>query len=295
MKHVSPVTGRPLRLIALAAAAAGLLAVAPATASAGSRGATMFVLSADSGELHGGSLTLRGVGRRVTWATHAGQSGVVSAARLHRRLFLRALPPATGTLHVAGKRSGRDLTFRLHRARYDASRQRVRYRVKRLNKRSGPRRGSGASQSSAPRGFGPATLSIVHAPSAVGGSSAGGKVCATLIGSEGTPYALQALDSRKWDTDTWNPDIDQGRIDDEWYWESDGGFLRGCSNSAVFQLAPAPGDPVPPPLVTIEFTTSWSWSGDLGYDCDSSDPGRFYCEQVPSQDAVTWRIRERAP
>ena len=64
-------------------------------------------------ELRGGSLTLRGVGRRVTWATHAGQSGVVSAARLHRRLFLRALPPATGTLHVAGQRSGRDLTFRL--------------------------------------------------------------------------------------------------------------------------------------------------------------------------------------
>ena len=81
----------------------------------------------------------------------------------------------------------------------------------------------------------------------MGGSSAGGKVCATFISSERTPFALQALDSRKWDTDTWNPDIDKGGIEDVWYWESDSGFLRGCSNSAVFQLAPAPDDPVPLP------------------------------------------------
>lgn len=294
MKHVSPVRGRPLRLLALAAAAAGLLAVAPATAPAASRGATMFVLSAESGELQGGSLTLRGVGRRVTWATHAGHSGVVSAGRLHRRLFLRGLPPATGTLRVARQRPGDEPTFRLSRARYDASRQRVRYRVKRLNKRSGRRRVAGASQSPARRPFGPATLSIVHAPSAVGGSSWGGKVCATEVGSNTTIYGLQALDSRKWDTDTWNPDITPGRISTVWTWESDGGFLRGCSNSAVFQLAPNPDDPRPPPFVTIAFTTTWSWSGRLGYDCDSSDP-RFYCEQVPSQDAVVWRIRDRGP
>jgi hypothetical protein len=254
----------------------------------------MFVLSAASGELRGGALTLRGVGRRVTWTTHAGNAGVVSAARLHRRLFLRGLPAATGTLRVAGQRPGSEPTFRLRRARYDVSGRRVRYRVNRLSKRSGRGRVARASQRPAPGRFGPATLSIVHAPSAVGGSSWGGKVCATQVGVYQGIYALQALDSMKWDTDTWNPDIPHGEVDTWFSWESDGGFLRGCSNSAVFQLAPDPDDPLPPPRVAIEITTSWPWWENLGSDCDSTDP-RFFCEQVPSQDAVVWRIRDRGP
>ena len=267
--------------MALAAAAAGLLAVAPATASAGSRGATMFVLSADSGELHSGSLTLRGVGRRVTWATHAGRSGSSPPHGCTGGCFCARCLRPPGPFHVAGKRSGRDLTFRLHRARYDASRQRVRYRVKRLNKHSRPRRGSGASQSSAPRGFGPATLSIVHAPSAVGGSSAGGKVCATFISIEPTPYAFQALDWRKWNPTPGTP-IDKGGIKDVWYCSLTAASSR-LLELCLFQLASAPDDPVPPPLVTIEFAHVLVLVGRPRLRLRLVGPREVLCEQCLPQ------------
>jgi hypothetical protein len=81
----------PLWAVALAAVAAGLLAAAPAGAEAAAGGATMFLHSAKSGELGGGRLTLLGVGRRVTWATNGGRSGVVTVRRLHRLLFSRGL------------------------------------------------------------------------------------------------------------------------------------------------------------------------------------------------------------
>ena len=66
---------------------AGLFALAPATASAGSRDAHVFTHSAKSGKLVGGRLTLRGVGRRITWANNYGRSGVMPIKRLHRLLF----------------------------------------------------------------------------------------------------------------------------------------------------------------------------------------------------------------
>jgi hypothetical protein len=240
----------------------------------------MFVLSAGSGELKGGSLTLRDVGRRVTWATHGAHSGVVSAERLHRRLFRPGIPRATGTLRVTGRPDGRDLTIRLNRARYDASRRWVKYGVKRLTKRAGHRR------------FGSATLSLVHTASEVGSSSWGGKICSTQAVNH-TIYGLQALDSRKWDTDTWNPDITPG-IYEVAFWESDGGFLRGCSNSALFQLAPDPRLPVPPPTATFEFTASWFWGDDPSYRCESSNP-QFSCEQVPFTNGAAWAIRDKGP
>jgi hypothetical protein len=80
----SPRAGWPFRLAALALAAAGLVALAPASA----RGNLVVVHSAKSGTLAGDRLTLHGVGRRVTWVANSGRSGVVSIARLHRRLFL---------------------------------------------------------------------------------------------------------------------------------------------------------------------------------------------------------------
>jgi hypothetical protein len=46
--------------------AAGLLVVMPATAPATPGGAMMFVHSAQGGELKGGRLILRGVGRELT-------------------------------------------------------------------------------------------------------------------------------------------------------------------------------------------------------------------------------------
>jgi hypothetical protein len=72
-------------------------------------------------------VTLHDAGRRLTWLTNGGRSGVVSVARLHRRSFLPGTPPATGTLPVAGHSGGDEPTFRLIRPRYNASRQTVSY------------------------------------------------------------------------------------------------------------------------------------------------------------------------
>jgi hypothetical protein len=110
-------------------------------------------------------LTLRGVGRRVTWAAHPGRFGVLSVKRLHRLLFTPRTPSATGTLHVAGQRGGEELVLRLSRPRYNASRGTVSYRVRRLNKRTLPSRTARASGFRA-RQFGAASLSIVGAPQA---------------------------------------------------------------------------------------------------------------------------------
>ena len=56
------------------AVAAGSSA-APASAQVPPAGHTVFVHSALSGKLDGGRLTLRGVGRRVTWAHAAAAPG----------------------------------------------------------------------------------------------------------------------------------------------------------------------------------------------------------------------------
>lgn len=87
--------------------ATGLLVVPPAIAAADPGGATMFVHTANGGELGGGRIILRGVGRQVAWVTSGGRSGVVSVGRLHRRLFPRRTPAATGLLHIAGQRPRR--------------------------------------------------------------------------------------------------------------------------------------------------------------------------------------------
>jgi hypothetical protein len=90
-------------LIALAAA---LLALVPANASASLPDPPVYMYSATSGELGGGSLTLRGVGRPITWATQGGRSGVTSIRRFHRLLFTPEKSPVSATLHVAGQRGG---------------------------------------------------------------------------------------------------------------------------------------------------------------------------------------------
>ncbi len=143
-------------------AAVALLALAPATASAELRDARVYVHSAESGELGGGRLTLRGVGRRVTWAAHPGRFGVIGVRRLHRRLFSSGTPAPVGTLHVAGHRGGEELVLRLSRPRSNVSRGTVSYRVKRLNKGRLPRRAARAA--GAARRFGSASLTIQGAP-----------------------------------------------------------------------------------------------------------------------------------
>jgi len=136
-------------------------AAAPASAQAPPAGHTVFVHSALSGELGSGQLTLRGVGRRVTWMHESGRSGVLRVERMHRLLFTSDRPSATGVLHVAGHHGGDELTFKLTRPRYNASRGTVSYQVKQINDGRLPSRAGRAAQDAQP--FGGASLSIVGA------------------------------------------------------------------------------------------------------------------------------------
>ena len=199
----------PLRSTALALVTVGLLAAAPAGAFAAPPGAFTFVHSADSGELQGGRLTLRGrgIGRRVTWVHNSGRSGVVSVARMHRGLFTRGTLPATGVLQVAGRRPGRELALRLSRPRVSVSGHWVSYRVKRLTKR---RRAAGASQAAMPRRFEAASLSLVGGPRA-GGKAPLDTTCSGALVNH-TQFRLQVVSAYKWPTDSWElqPTIGQG-------------------------------------------------------------------------------------
>jgi hypothetical protein len=147
------------RIVGLAAVTAVLFALALAPASAAPGDATMFVQSAARGQLGGGRLVLAGVSGRVSWATNAGRSGVISVRRLHRRL-IRPGKPATGMLHIAGQRSGQELAFRLSRPRYNPARHTVAYRAKPLPKR----RAAPAAAAGFRRRFGAASLSIIPHP-----------------------------------------------------------------------------------------------------------------------------------
>jgi hypothetical protein len=149
--------------VGLIALAAALLVAAPAVAAAAPGDATVFVHSAKSGKLGGGRLVLAGVGGRVSWATNAGHSGVLSVRRLHRRLFLPG-KPATGMLHIAGQRGGEELAFRLSRPRFNAARNTVAYRAKPLPKRRA------AAPAGDLRRFGAASLSIIPHPALTGTS-----------------------------------------------------------------------------------------------------------------------------
>jgi hypothetical protein len=174
----------------LIALAAGLLALVPANASAGPPDPPVYVYSASSGELGGGSLTLHGVGRRITWATQGGRSGVTSIRRFHRLLFTPAKSPATATLHVAGQRGGEELVLRLSRPRYTAARRTVRYRVRRIKRGTAPRR----------RQFGAASLSIV-APQVPEGAATGNQCQTYVLNSSGAPLQLAAHSTP---SDTWS-------------------------------------------------------------------------------------------
>jgi hypothetical protein len=273
----------PLRVVGLVVVAAAFFVLAPATA----RGDIAFVHSATSGKLGGGQLTLHGVGRRVSWIANSGRSGVVSIARLHRRLFLAATPRATGTLHIAGRRGGREVTLSLRRPRYDRAGQTVRYRVRRLDKRRSARASGGLG-----RRFGAASLSIVGAKP-VGDN--GGRDCSTTLSSQ-NQWFWGAAGESKWDTDTWDPGIPfQGTMDGDnpVTWGSDGGFLRGCSNTGVWVVIPYPDDPsIPVPSATVTVTTTYPWNAsDQSYTCTSSSP-QFACQATGANEGgvASWSI-----
>jgi hypothetical protein len=251
-----------LSTIALAAAAA-LFVVIPANASAAPGGAAMFVHSAQSGELQGGRLMLRGVGRQVTWVLNGGSSGVVSIARLHRRLFAPGTAPATGALHIAGQRGGSEATFGLSRPRYDAARGAVSYRAKRLDKR----RAASAAGFRLPRRFGAASLSIVGSPRRLG-TTGGGHVCSTVVTND-SGVALINPQASAWDTDDWTQGppgsgdaIAQGGGTATW--ETEGGIFRGCGDQVVWSVADGSG--------TVTFSTVYQWSGAFSNVCHSTSP-----------------------
>jgi hypothetical protein len=269
-----------VRVVPSVALVVGLLALAPAPAAATPGGATVFTHSAKSGELRGGRLTLRGVSRRVTAVTNAGHSGVVSVMRLHARLFAPGTPPATGTLHVSGDRGGDEPRFSLSRPRYNASRHTVSYAAKPLNQHVLPGHAVGAGSIGSAQQFGAASLSIIGAPQVSGGDN-GGLDCHQTL-QNNTAHLLGAAGESKWDTDTWDPGIPfQYNLDalgSVISWGSDGGLLRGCSNTGVWVFIPSPstGDPNPP-NVTFTMTTTYPWTGTPTNTCTSSDPQDFPC------------------
>lgn len=277
--------GASLRPAGLVLAAAALIALAPATASA----STVFVHSATSGKLAGGRLTLHGVGRNATWFTSTGHSGVARIARVHRRLFLPG-KPATGTLHIAGQRGGQEPTFRLSKPRYNASRGTVSYRAKRLSKRP-----VGAAAAGAAQRFGAASLSVVPHPAVASGDN-GGNDCMTGF-QNNTNFGVQAVSSAKWDTDTWETNPSPGEIvnagrrtnNDYGFQESDGGLWRGCANNTHWTLVVDPtsaSHASPPAGVTMEVGMEWDWGSDgPSFSCTVSNP-RFTCVRELSSSPV---------
>jgi hypothetical protein len=251
--------------------------------------ATVMTHSAKSGEYKGGRLILRGVGGRVSYAISSGRAGTVSVRRLHRRLFLPGLP-ATATLHVAGMRGGDEPTFRLTKPRYSASRRTVSYRAKPLDGKPLPSRAARASGYRASRRFGAASLSIVGHPRLTGGDN-GGNDCQTNIGNmtdgdlaNNGPKAwgnpIQLVSSQQWDTDDWSPPPPGDRFDplkNTGSFVSEGGFLRGCWQSTVWQFVPRCFNDGCGPDGTFTLTAGWPWgSFPPTYTCTSSNP-QFTC------------------
>jgi hypothetical protein len=259
-------------------AAAGAAVVALAVASAASA-ATTVVHSANSGELGGGRLTLHGVRGQVTWLSDSGHSGRGPVRHLHRRVFAPGLPAATGVLHAAGHRGGDEPTFRLSKPRYNRARHTVSYRAKPLNNQrlpGGAVRAAGVQQSGR---FGAASLSIVPAPQ-VGSGDNGGKDCHGKF-VNGTSFPLVASRD-SWDTDTWASDplgdLLYGRQGNASIatWESDGGFLRGCSNTVTWSWIDGSVPPADAPL-TVVITTYEKWDGsDYSNTCNVTSGGDKY-------------------
>jgi hypothetical protein len=275
-----------VRLAGLIAVVAGLIAIAPATAPATLGSATMFVHSAKGGEFRGGRLMLSGVGRQVTWVTNGGRSGLVSVARLHRRLFPPGTPAATGTLHIAGRVPGRGVALRLSRPRYNASGRRASYRAVQLSQGS-----ARVARSGVPRRFGAASLSIIGAPAVLGGAYGGHDCSAVLLNH--TLNDLGLVSSSKLPTDTWTDEIEPGTVVQAQTgiasWESSGGPLLGCSSTTVWAFAPNPTQPNPP-SGTFTVTTTYPWTGPFNNTCASSNP-RFTCRPASSKPGqVLWEI-----
>jgi hypothetical protein len=264
------------RFAGLAAVATALVVVSPASVGA-SGGATMFVHTATGGEVERGRLTLRGAGRRLTWVTNGTRTGRVPVTRLHRRLFPRSTPAATGMLQVAGRRAA--FPLRLSRPSFKPARGRVSYRVRSLD-------------GSIPRRFGAASLSILGDPAVMGGTSGGHDCSARLLNH--ALYDLAVVSTSTLQTDVWNPEIRAGTVIPALTgitdWQSDGGALLGCSNTVVLQFSATAGQPAAP-TGTFTITTSYPWSSPFSNTCVPTNPS-FVCRAlIDEAGQAAWEIR----
>jgi hypothetical protein len=268
-------TCRRLRVGGLAVVLAAALSAAGLASASAASAATVFKHSAKSGELGGGRLTLHGVSKRVAYAIDGGRSGDISVRRLHRRMFLPRLA-ATGTLHMAGQRGGRDPRFKLSKPRYNAARHSLSYRAKPLAKRGAAR----AAGTTPRRRFGAASLSIVPHPTLGSGDNGGNDCIAEISAQSGTNgITLQLLSSSNWDTDTWtlNSPPDNVLPDASVVVESEGGFLRGCHFETVW----GSGD------TTITIDVTWPWGQLPSSTCTISDQGAR-CWRADIRGLIVW-------
>jgi hypothetical protein len=264
-------------------AVVALVAPAPLSAQAQTPppgAAVAFTHWAKGGELRGGRLTLRGVGRRVTWADTRGGSGTVSIRRLQRLLFEPG-QQATGILHMAGSRAGHEPTFMLSGPRSNPARRTVRYRAKPLNNK--PLRGQGARAAGILRSrkFGAASLTIVRQDN---------PSCTTAV-ENGTGHNLTLVSASTAPDNQWFgpppasiPAADEGG----WSTANTSGTTIGCSNAVVYQI----NDPVHPSVqVTFQQSavdasgSNTCVSSDPAYECNAQrlEPGVAQWSLVPAQ------------
>jgi hypothetical protein len=280
---------RRLRVAGLVAVvAAALVALMPLSAQAQPQpgGAMVFTHSAKGGELKGGRLTLRGVGRRVTWIHNAGRSGTTSVRLLHRAVFGPA-KPVTGTLHVAGHRGGDEPTFRLSNPRYKPARRTVSYRARPLNNKPLPSRAARAAGNASAGKF--AAASLTMAPAAPPDPS-----CQTTVDNQtnsdkyaGSWLTLTGSDSGHgtWATPPPYGIAGQGSANDlVGQWQAGRDSDGTCSSSVTYAIEG---------FATVTVTqTDENGSDSPSYSCTTSTP-RLQCTLV-AVDApfvgVLWKL-----
>ena len=273
-----------LRLVGVGVVVVALMALTAARADAGAT----YVHSAHSGTSAGGRLTLHGVGRKVTWITNGGRSGVAPISFVQKRAFLRKAP-ATGVLHIAGQRGGQEFTFKLSAPRYSAASGTASYRARRLTKNA----------VAVPRHFGAASLSVAPASPGSGllGSGApgsgtlrsgdnGGNDCLYSIWNPSPGNDLTLLSSSKWDTDDWAPPppATVHLNDTPPLIGTEGGFLRGCHNETVWQAGTYQGAP------TITIDVTWPWTQLPTSTCTPSNPRLYQCYRADQNGEIDWVV-----
>ena len=283
----------------LVTAAVGVLAFGSASASAARPTSLAFAQSATGGTVRHGRLTLRGVGRDVSWFTNGSDhwSGKTSFAAMRQVLFSRGQPAPTATLAVGGRRARSVVALKLSQPRFSPRLRVVSYRVRRQGKLRLPGR------------FGRAALTIIASPPRSGNKPAapvgsapaprlGGFLLSTTCTTRfknNTPYRLNFVLATKAAADDWippspppNPNTRPTIVPPggSFSWSSQATYDRGCLNSTYWEPFPPQGGQVP----LYEFETSTDWVGNpLVADCNvvgRAAEGTYGCAKVSSKVTV---------